>query len=188
MSYSVSAAQLWSRKLAMQAEDMQLSQKNTNSRILSIIGEMKVLQEATNQNMDQNFKSVTQNHHQVSSYMFQTLNNFQTYLQKVVEEQQKTNLRMETLEKNIFNIQAQLGSIQTEQENGFKHLEKLIKESTATTMAATMKQMSAKEPKRKTTTTHSKPVQANPTSAAKRNATSMRKRVLALDFLAEDDY
>ncbi|EPY49540.1 meiotic recombination protein Rec15 [Schizosaccharomyces cryophilus OY26] len=182
MSYSVSAAQLWSRKLAMQAEDMQLSQKNTNSRILNVLGDMKALQETTNQNIDQNFNSVTQNHNQVSSYMFQTLNNFQTFLQKIMEEQQKNSLHMETMEKDIVDLKAQLGTIQREQENGFKTLEKHMKES-----MTMMKQVTTKEQKRKTTT-QLKPVHTNQTSAAKRNATSMRKRVLALDFLAEDDY
>lgn len=60
MSYSVSAAQLWSRKLAMQAEDMQQHQKSQSNQIASCLAEMNTKQEVVNQTIGQLGRSISE--------------------------------------------------------------------------------------------------------------------------------
>ncbi|CAB88244.1 meiotic recombination protein Rec15 [Schizosaccharomyces pombe] len=180
MSYSVSAAQLWSRKLAMQAEDMQQHQKSQSNQIASCLAEMNTKQEVVNQTIGQLGRSISEVQQQNSQLVLQSLNQINMSMQQVALGIQDYASRINKLEQTMSDMNLKFEALQKEQNSNTKTLADCTSQMTIIT-----KKLDAELKKRYMTTKQTRTVQ---NQTMPRSNTTTKKRVLAIDFLADDDY
>ncbi|EEB06098.1 meiotic recombination protein Rec15 [Schizosaccharomyces japonicus yFS275] len=195
MSYSVSAAQLWSRKLALQAEDISRIHKDQITGVLQTLQTIQSHQQQSDEFL-QSWKQDQQQKDQTTQSLMNDIKTLNEQVSKLVNQQEENIQKLNGLERVIKELQSEVRDTSVRQaletqksllqamDNQTKTLAKRIPRASTPKPAPSSNYLN-RSPTRKTAT---RTADASQRTSRQRVRSTTKRRMIAIDFLDDDNY